>query len=78
MMNMDVNCDVANEVLTFLYFCDSSFIDKIPDDVINYLTNISSTSEKEYSVDISKKLLDQNMSLECKNFITSLYIRYVN
>lgn len=73
-----INNDLAKEVLTILEFCDDEFLDLIPDKLINKLTNQAVESDKEYNIIEGVPLYQQNMSIECKNYISTLYLKYAN
>ena len=77
-MNLSISSDLAKEVLTFLEYCDEEFIDMLPDKLINKLTNLAVDSEKEFEIIEYRPLYKQNMTEDCKNYISYLYLKYAN
>lgn len=69
---------IACETLCILEHCDKSFVNRIPDKILNILKNIeSNSSTKNIKVHKNKKIDEQDISEDTKNFIALLYYNYV-
>ncbi len=75
-MEENVNPDIAKEVLSLLANLDDDFVDLLPDNLIQKLTFLAADSEKEFVFYKDKKLSEQNLTDECKNYLAFLYYRY--
>ena len=75
-MKIKLDCDIAKELLTILSYMDIEFINKIPKDFMKELVNLAANSEKDFYIEKGKKLKEQNLSIECKQWITYLYNKY--
>lgn len=73
----DYSCDVAKEFLTIISYCEDSFIKNIPDEIIVHLKNLAGDSMVNYYIDKNKTLMEQQMSSECKDLLTTLYYLYM-
>ena len=69
--------DVANEILCVLEHFDDEFVSRIPNGVLNKLRKMAKDSSKKVIIDKSKKLNEQNLYPETKDFISILYYQYV-
>lgn len=65
--------NLAKEILTVLVFLDDSFIDKIPNDMFETLSDLAADASIDVHIDLNKKLIEQDVSDECLDFIASLY-----
>lgn len=69
---------IACETLCILEHCDKSFVNKIPAKILNILKNIkSNSSTKNIKIHKNKKIDEQDISEDTKNFIALLYYNYV-
>lgn len=69
---------IACETLKVLEYCDKSFINKIPIEIINKLKSIEKhSSVKNIKIYKNKKIYEQDISDDAKNFIALLYYNYV-
>lgn len=64
---------VAKEIITLLDKFEPSFSEKIPENFINILKESAKKCNQTITIDISKKLTEQDLSEECKDFISSFY-----
>ena len=78
MFEKSIDNDVAKEILIVLAYCDSSFVNNIPSNILNELMSLASTSSKEFYINKEKTLAEQNISDECKKFIRTMYAKYMN
>ena len=76
-MEDNIDNDLAKEVLTVLEFCDDDIVSRIPDYVIRVLINKASMSDREYYLLDDKKLEEQNISSECRDYLAMLYLTYI-
>ena len=76
-MEDSIDNDLAKEVLTVLEFCDDDIVSKIPDYVIRVLINKASMSDREYYLLNDKELEEQNISSDCKDYLSMLYLTYL-
>ena len=74
---IDIDNDTAKEILIVLSFCDDKFIESIPDYVIQNLNLLAGDSQKEFHIDKNKTLLEQNISTECKDYLSILFFIYM-
>lgn len=68
--------DIAKETIDILKYFDNDFISKIPENFMKKLQEISKASSLKVEIDASKKLEEQNISEDCKNFISWIYYSY--
>lgn len=78
MIEEKLNNDLAKEILTVISYCDNSFLNNIPSNIIKNLTNLAADSTKEYYIEKEKDLTEQNISEECKDFIAIMYFMYIS
>ena len=76
-MNELADSNVANEVLNIIMFCDNEIQDKIPQDIIEKLTDLAGDSDIEVNLDKDKLLKDQNVSQDSIDLFSYLYYKYV-
>ena len=69
--------DVCKEVLTILAYTDNSLIEQIPEKVFNKLQEFAADSNVEFFINSEIDLNDQDISDECKDFISLLYYSYI-
>lgn len=72
MMNILDN-NLAKEIITVLAYLDDSFTDKIPNDLFNSLCDLAADASIDVHIDLNKRLIEQDVSDECLDFIASLY-----
>ena len=77
MINETKYIDTAYETLYILNHCDNEFITKIPIKILNNLHEIAKNSSKKVNLLPNKKLKEQNISDETKDFISGLYYTYI-
>lgn len=77
MINETKYIDTAYETLYILNHCDKEFISKIPIKILNNLNEIAKNSSKKINLLPNKKLKEQNISDETKDFISGLYYTYI-
>jgi len=75
-MKQSISNDAAKEFIMLLAYCDKSFIDKIPDDILNNLSSLAADSNKDFYIDETKPLMEQNFSNECKDLLSDMYFEY--
>ncbi|MEE0866594.1 MAG: hypothetical protein U0L98_07460 [Clostridia bacterium] len=68
---------IACETLCILEHCDKSFINRIPAKILNKLKSIESNSSTNIKIYKNKKIEEQDISEDTKNFIALLYYNYV-
>ena len=69
---------LACETLCVLEYCDKSFVNRIPVKILNKLRSIeSNSSTKNIKIYENKKIDEQDISEDTKNFIALLYYNYV-
>ena len=68
---------IACETLCVLEHCDKSFINRIPAKILNKLKSIESNSSTNIKIYKNKKIEEQDISEDTKNFIALLYYNYV-
>ncbi len=67
---------IAKEIITVLENFDNEFVEKIPKEVFDAFKKLSKDCTKTVNLDMSKKLKDQDISQECKDFISIMYYYY--
>ena len=72
-----LNKDIAKEVLTIILYSDNYIQNRIPEDIIKKLTNLSADSELDIHLDKNKKLQEQNISSDALDMFALLYYSYV-
>ena len=77
MINETKYIDTAYETLYILNHCDKEFISKIPIKILNNLNEIAKNSSKKINLLPNKKLKEQNISDETKDFMSGLYYTYI-
>ena len=77
MINETKYIDTAYETLYILNHCDKEFISKIPIKILNNLNEIAKNSSRKINLLPNKKLKEQNISDETKDFISGLYYTYI-
>lgn len=77
MINETKYIDTACETLYILNHCDKEFISKTPIKILNNLKEIAKNSSKKINLLPNKKLKEQNISDETKDFISGLYYTYI-
>lgn len=69
---------IARETLYILEHCDKSFVNRIPAKILNKLKSIeSNSSTTNIKIYKNKKIEEQDISENTKNFIALLYYNYV-
>lgn len=76
MMEEFVSCDVAKEFLMVLAYCDSNFVNNIPDYIMKKMNDLAADSLKEVYIDKNKTLMEQDISNECRELIGMIYFTY--
>ena len=76
-MSVNSNCDVIKEALVYIMYFEDELIDKIPDELFTKLRDIAADSTKDYYVDSEKSLENQEMSDDCKAFLTLVYYNFL-
>lgn len=69
--------DIAKETIDILNYFDLDFVSKIPIKVLNKLKGLANDSTKTLIIDKSKKLEEQNITEETKDFIALIYYNYI-
>ena len=77
MINETKYINTAYETLYILNHCDKEFISKIPIKILNNLNEIAKNSSRKINLLPNKKLKEQNISDETKDFISGLYYTYI-
>lgn len=78
MMEEQFDCNVAKEFLTYMSYFDNSIIERLPDSFLKQIMLIAADSKKNYFVDKDKKLYEQNISDECLDLISAVYLLFVS
>lgn len=78
MMEEQFDCNVAKEFLTYMSYFDNSIIERLPDSFLRQIMLIAADSKKNYFVDKDKKLYEQNISDECLDLISAVYLLFVS
>lgn len=76
-MIMQDSCDTCKEVLTVLSCFDESLIEKIPEKVFSNLSKLASSSTRNYSFQLDKKLAEQDISEDSKDLLALIYYDYI-
>lgn len=69
--------DVAKETVCVLDYFEPNFISKIPEYVLTSLKELAEKSNINIKVDRNKKLKEQAISEETKDFIALIYYNYI-
>lgn len=69
--------DLYKEVLIVLSNMSDEIIEKIPDQVFDELNNLAADSKKDFYIDTSKDIDEQNISREAQNLISLIYYNYI-
>ena len=69
--------NTAYETLYVLKHCDNSFVSKIPNQILKILKQMAKNCSKQITLLPNKKLKEQNISEETKDFISGLYYTYI-
>lgn len=69
-------CDGAKEVLILLEYMSPDITNKIPEDFIIKLKELSANSDKLVQINPNKDLIDQEISEEAKDILTLIYYSY--
>lgn len=77
-MENTLNNDLSKEILTILPYLDDKLVNGLSKDLLANLTDLAATSTKDFYIQKYKNLSEQNLSEECKNFISLLYYQYVD
>ena len=77
MIQEKLDSDTVKELLMVLSYCDNTLVSKIPNNVIQNFTSLAADSSKNYYIDETKSLSEQNISEECKDLLSLLYYMYV-
>ena len=77
MINETKYINTAYETLYILKHCDKSFVSKIPNQILKNLKQIAKDCSKKITLLPNKKLKEQNISDETKDFISGLYYTYI-
>ena len=77
MINETKYINTAYETLYILKHCDKSFISKIPNQILQNLKQMAKDCSKQITLLPNKKLKEQNISEETKDFISGLYYTYI-
>ncbi len=65
--------DIAKELLTILAYLDDKFINNLPSNFLKDLAMLAADSTKDFFINTNKKLNEQNLSENCKNWLSILY-----
>ena len=77
MINETKYINTAYETLYILKHCDKSFVSKIPNQILQNLKQMAKDCSKQITLLPNKKLKEQNISEETKDFISGLYYTYI-
>ena len=69
--------NTAYETLYVLKHCYNSFVSKIPNQILKNLKQMAKNCSKQITLLPNKKLKEQNISEETKDFISGLYYTYI-
>lgn len=69
--------DIAKEIITVFKKCDKNFINKLSIQLIVYLRESASKSNKNVFLDMKRPLKDQEISEEAKDFISAMYYYFI-
>lgn len=70
--------DLAKEILTILPYLDDKFVNSLSSDLLAKLTDLAADSTKDFYIQKDKKLNEQNLSEECKNWLSLLYYEFAS
>ena len=70
--------DLAKELLTVIPYLNNTFVSNLPRNFIANLTTLAANSTKDFYIQKDKRLEEQNLSEECKNWLSLLYYEYVD
>ncbi len=68
-----LNSDLAKEILTVISYLEDNLINQLSNDFLSKLVDLAADSNKDFYIDENKKLINQNLSEDCKNWISLLY-----
>lgn len=77
MDKLQLSSDVAKEFLTILAYCDNSFLEKIPNQIVKKMNDLAADSLKDFYIDVNKPLTEQKISEECKDLLSLFYYMYM-
>jgi len=69
--------DAYKEVFVALSCFNNDILEKIPQNVLDKLIEVSADSSLEVKLDVNKGLEEQNLSEECKCIMALLYYKYI-
>lgn len=75
-MEEHLNSDTAKEVLTVLSYYNEELLKNLPDEIIKELTSLAADSDKDYFIKKDKKLIEQNLSEDCKDLLAIIFYNY--
>ena len=75
-MEEHLNSDTAKEVLTVLSYYNEELLNNLPDEIIKELTSLAADSDKDYFIKKDKKLIEQNLSEDCKDLLAIIFYNY--
>ncbi len=75
---IDLDNDLAKEILTVLAYLDNTFINNLSNTLLVKLTDLAADSTKNFYIQKNKKLDEQNLSEECKNWLSLFYYKFSN
>lgn len=70
-----LDCDLAKEIVSILPYLDCNYTSKISDDLFSTLIKLAADSQKDFYIKKDMDLKEQELSEECKNFISLLYFQ---
>lgn len=77
MMNLDqIQDNIAHEVLMLLLHSDEEVQNKIPNDIVDKLTKLATSSSKDINFN-NKNVIDEEISKEALDIFSLLYYYYV-
>lgn len=69
--------NVFKETLTVLSYCENNLIEKIPNKVLQKMSDFAADSDVSYFIDKNLDLSEQKLSEECKDLLALIYYDYV-
>ena len=66
-------CDIVKETLEVIKKIDGDFLNKLPAHIKECLYKYSEKSNKIITIDVTKRLEEQNISEECKDLLSIIY-----
>ena len=75
-MEEHLNSDTAKEVLTVLSYYNEELLKNLPDEIMKELTSLAADSDKDYFIKKDKKLIEQNLSEDCKDLLAIIFYNY--